>query len=82
MTGEDGYEAQDFAFIYNIPNRLRLRLHVPGSIKIVDHPWLWHGVLTRMVVLEDRPRIVAVVTACIYNINSKYDPCSDLDAYC
>ena len=29
-----------------------------SSIKIVDHPWLWHGVLTRMVVLEDRPRIV------------------------
>ena len=83
MTGEDGYEAKDFAFIYNIPNR-RLRLHVPGSIKMkmIDHPWLWHGVLTRMVVLEDRPRIVAVVTACIYNINSKYDPCSDLDAYC
>ena len=58
MTGEDGYEAKDFAFIYNIHNR-RLRLHVPGSIKIVDHPWLWHGVLTRMMVLEDRPRIVA-----------------------
>ena len=36
----------------------RLRLRVPGSIKIVDHPSLWHGVLTRMVVLEDRPRIV------------------------
>ena len=32
---------------------------VPGSIKMVDHPWLWHGVLTRMVVLGDRPRIVA-----------------------
>ena len=40
------------AFIYNKHNR-RLRLHVPGSIKIkiVDHPWLWHGVLTKMVVL-------------------------------
>ena len=57
-SGEDGYEAKDFAFIYNIPNR-RLRLHVPGSIKMVDHPWLWHGVVTRMVVLEVRPRIVA-----------------------
>ena len=39
------------------PNR-RLRLHVPGSIKMVDHHWLWHGVLTRMVVLKDRPRIL------------------------
>ena len=56
MTGEDGYEAKDFAFMYNIPNR---RLRLPGCIKMVDHPWLWHGVLTRMVVLEDRPRIVA-----------------------
>ena len=53
MTGEDGYEAKDFAFIYNIHNR-RLRLHLPGSIKMVDNPWLWHGVVTRMVVLEDR----------------------------
>ena len=35
------------------------RLRVLASIKMVDHPWLWHGVLTRMVVLEDRPRIVA-----------------------
>ena len=26
---------------------------------MVDLPWLWHGVLTRMVVLGDRPRIVA-----------------------
>jgi hypothetical protein len=98
VTGEDGYEAKDFAFIYNKHNR-RLRLHLPGSIKMVDHPWLWHGVLTRMVVLGDRPRIVAsrdrittvegggwrlkqaLVTAFIYNINSKYDPCSDLDQY-
>ena len=37
----------------------RLRLRVPGSIKMIDHPWLWHGVVTRMMVLEDRPRIVA-----------------------
>ena len=58
MTGEDGYEAKDFAFIYNKHNR-RLRLHLPGSIKMVDHPWLWHGVLTRMVALGVRPRIVA-----------------------
>ena len=34
-TVEDGYEAKDFAFIYNIPNR-RLRPHVPGSIKMID----------------------------------------------
>ena len=59
MTGENGYEAkQDFAFIYNKHNR-RLRLHLPGSIKMVDHPWLWHGVLTRMVMLGDGPRIAA-----------------------
>ena len=53
----------------------RLRLCVLGSIKMVDHPWLWHGVLTKMVVLEDRPRIMEErykaksVTAFIYNIH-------------
>ena len=38
--------------------RLRLRGAWHGSIKMIDHPWLWHGVVTRMVVLEDRPRII------------------------
>ena len=36
-----------------------LRLCVPASIKMVDLPWLWHGVLTRMVMLGDGPRIAA-----------------------
>ena len=77
-----------------VKNR-RLRLCVPGSIKMVDHPWLWHGVLTRMVVLEDRPRIVASLNTITtvedgYKakdkdtksvIYSKYDSCSDLDEY-
>ena len=43
----------------SLAHNRRLRMRVPGSIKMVDHHWLWHGVLTRMVVLEDRPRIVA-----------------------
>ena len=43
----------------SLAHNRRLRMRVPGSIKMVDHPWLWPGVLTRMVVLEDRSRIVA-----------------------
>ena len=31
---------------------------VPGSIKMIDHPWLWDGVVTRLVVLEEWPRII------------------------
>ena len=28
------------------------------SIKMIDHPWLWDGVVTRLVVLEEWPRII------------------------
>ena len=79
MTGEDGYEAKDFAFIYNKHNR-RLRLHLPGSIKMVDHPWLWHGVLTRMVLLEDRPRIVVFLDT-ITTVESGYEA-KDKECHC
>jgi len=79
----------------SLAHNRRLRMRVPGSIKMVDHHWLWHGVLTRMVVLEDRPRIVASLDTITtvedgYKakdkdtksvIYSKYDSCSELDEY-
>ena len=61
-----------------VKNR-RLRLCVPGSIKMVDHPWLWHGVLTRMV-LEDRPRIVVFLDT-ITTVESGYEA-KDKECHC